>query len=456
MENIILWLQLSFTLGGTGAGGKLLRRYRTADALFSLDPALLVKTGELTEATAEKLIRARSLRGRAQSVAAVCRNFGWQVLTPENKFYPQEFFYLKDPPYAIYAMGDLTYLSHRHKAAVVGTRAPAPVAVRAAYDIGAVLSQNNVVTVSGGALGIDSAAHEGALTAGGGTVCMLGMGLGHQYLPEKAFMRRRIARRGVLLSEIVPFEGPTAATFPRRNRLIAAIAGSLTVVQSGERGGSMISADYALQYGRQLFALSPEVFPSPGCEKLIREGAAPLDNAAALLSFYGAAEGEDWPLANGGSIPPVLTPTLCTLQEFARLNGVTEAEALPLYEELCGRAAAAAPYEIKNSLTGKNTPVKKTAVSRPPAEGPAAKAAPPPKNTGPDATQMLRIADAQRLSGDERAVFLALSGEPRSLDAVADQTGLSAPAVMTALTFLELAGLADTLPGNRAAVHIGA
>ena len=438
MENIISWLQLSFLFGGSVAGGKLLRKYRTAEAILSLDPTLLTHAGEITGATADKLRRAPGLRARAQSVAAVCRNFGWQVLTPESKFYPQEFLFIKDPPYVVYAYGDLTCLTQRQKASVVGTRKPADKAMVAAYDLAAVLSQNGIVTVSGGALGIDSAAHEGALTAAGGTVCMLGMGLGHQYLPEKAFMRRRIAKRGVLLSEITPFEGPTLATFPRRNRLIAAMAPTLTVIQSDENGGSMISADYARQYGRQIFALSPEVYASPGCEKLIAEGAAALESTGQLTSFYGVDRADDWPLKNAGNVPPVLTPTRCTLSEFARLNGVAEAEAFPLYEELCGRDAGAKPFETPGALTKKRSP--------------AAKKQPAPKPAPAQDSSALRvkIADAKNLSGDERAVFLALPDEPCYLDELGERTGLTAGALSTALTYLELMGLAQTLPGNMA------
>lgn len=438
MENVLSWLQLSFLFGGTTAGGKLLQKYRTADAILSLEPNLLLNAGEISKTTADKLRLVHELRASAQTVAAVCRNFGWQVLTPQSKYYPQEFLYIKDPPYVLYACGDLTCLTQRQKAAVVGTRKPADKAAVAAYDLAAVLSQNGIVTVSGGALGIDSAAHEGALTAAGGTVCILGMGLGHQYLPEKAFMRRRIAKHGVLLSETTPFEGPTLSTFPRRNRLIAAMASSLTVIQSDVRGGSMISADYARQYGRQLFALSPSVYASPGCEKLIAEGAEALESTGQLTSLYGAVFTDDWPLKNTGNLPPVLTPTRCTLSEFARLNGVTEAEAFPLYEELCGRDTAAKPFEVHNALTKKRPPA---AQSEP---------APEPAPAQDTYAQRIKIADEKHLSGDERTVYLALPEGPCYLDELGERTGLSPGALSTALTYLELMGLAETLPGNMA------
>ena len=437
MGNVLSWLQLSFLFGGTAAGGKLLQKYRTADAILSLDPKLLMNAGEITKTTADKLRLVHELRASAQTVAAVCRNFGWQVLTPESKYYPQEFLFIKDPPYVLYACGDLTCLAQRQKAAVVGTRKPADKAAVAAYDLAMVLSQNGIVTVSGGALGIDSAAHEGALTAAGGTVCILGMGLGHQYLPEKAFMRRRISKRGVLLSETTPFEGPTLSTFPRRNRLIAAMASTLTVIQSDVRGGSMISADYARQYGRQLFALSPAVYASPGCEKLIAEGAVALENTGQLTSCYGPVFTEDWPLKNAGNLPPVLTPTRCSLAEFARLNGVTEAEAFPLYEELCGREAAAKPFEVQNALIKKRPP----APEQEPDQEPAV--------PSPDTSALrIKIADEKHLSGDERTVYLALPEEPCYLDELGERTGLSPGALSTALTYLELMGLAQTLPGN--------
>ena len=436
MENIIQWLQLSLTLGGTAAGGLLLRRFGTAEKILSQNVNLLLQAGELNEAAAEKLRNVKSAEPAANEIAAVCRNFGWQILTPESRFYPQNFRRLPEPPFVVYAMGDLSVLLAPDKAAVVGTRHPHPTPLVAAYDLGAALSDCGIVTVSGGALGIDSAAHEGALTSFGSTVCVLGCGFGDGYLGEKVFMRRRIAQQGVLLTEMVPFERASTQSFPRRNRLIAALGDTLTVMQSNVRGGSMVSAQYAARYGKPMYALSPQVYASEGCEKLIAEGAVALENTGTLTSFYGV-QAESWSLRNtGANVPPVLTPAECTLQEFARLNRVSSAEARPLWESLRARSELA-PHRAVRQI--RSLPRQGTA---PPPKAPEA---PPPEPL----SLKEKIAAAQDLSGNMKTVFMALEPKPEDLDTLSERTGIAPGELMAAITLLELSDLAETHPGNR-------
>lgn len=331
MENIISWLQLSFLFGGSVAGGKLLRKYRTAEAILSLDPTLLTHAGEITGATADKLRRAPGLRARAQSVAAVCRNFGWQVLTPESKFYPQEFLFIKDPPYVVYAYGDLTCLTQRQKASVVGTRKPADKAMVAAYDLAAVLSQNGIVTVSGGALGIDSAAHEGALLAGGPTVCVMGCGLGTDYLRENEALRREIRANGALVTEYPPFTPASRYTFPTRNRLISGMSLGVLVVEAGERSGSLITAHRANEQGREVFAIPGSVLTTAykGANSLIRDGAKAVTCARDVLAAFAMMYPDRLDLTKTGPLatePPAAPQTQPAAQTPAQ-PAVSEAPA---------------------------------------------------------------------------------------------------------------------------------
>lgn len=442
-NNILLWLQLSFVFGGSAAGGALIKAYPNAEALFSVPPETRVLAGEISPGGGEKLRRALEEEARAKAVAAQCRNFGWQVITPESPFYPASFLDLPDPPLALFAAGDINKLTLSSLCAVVGTRSPSAPALRAAYDLASALSCAGVVTVSGGALGIDSAAHEGALTGPGGTVCVLGNGFGHGYLPEKAFLRARIQKNGLLLSEQPPFTAPSRNTFPRRNRLIAALASGVAVMQSAAAGGSMITASYAEKLGRRIFALSPEVFGSEGCDLLISSGAVPLASTGPVTAFFGEAEAEDQPfLVSGGALPPALTPESLSLEAFASLSGVTPAQAMPLWREIRAKAGVTDP-----AVPAEPAP-KKTA-ARP------AKADPSPGEGEPDAALKVKIADAQSLGGEDRAVFLALEKTPQSLDLIAEKTGLSAPAVMAAVTILEMQGLAATQPGNRVSLRPG-
>jgi predicted Rossmann fold nucleotide-binding protein DprA/Smf involved in DNA uptake len=169
---------------------------------------------------------------------------------------------------------------------------------------------------------------------------------------------------------------------------------------------------------------------SPGCESLIPKGAVPVADAADVLAFYGVKK-VSVPLENDGApLPKVLDPAACTLSEFAALNGAAEAEARPLYEMLISRA--------------RQTPA------------PRQPAAPPPPAVSPLelAAKKAKTAEEKNLSGDTRAVFLALEEAPTGLDDLAALTGLSPSQVMTAVTLLELEGLAETLPGDRVQLMI--
>lgn len=421
------WLALHAAFGGTAAAGEFLRKQLNTDLLFG---AGLTPPADLSPTLAAGLRQAREALPRAKEALRVCQNAGWTVITPDNVYYPDAFRALKDPPLALFAAGDPAHLLGRNTAAVVGTRKPAPQSVIAAYLLAQAFSQQGVVTVSGGALGIDSAAHEGALSGPGVTVAVLGNGLGHKYLAEKAFMRRRIEKQGLLLTERFPMEAPTPTAFPRRNRLIAVLGRTLTVVQSELKGGSMISAQYARVYGHPMFVLSGRVFYSPGCEKLIADGAKPIADAADVLGYYGIKH-VCAPLENdGAAIPKVLDPKACTLQEFAELNGVTPGEAKALYESLIAREAGSSPR-----------PVPQAKPSPPPAPSPLEQAA-----------LKARIAQENGLEGDLREVFLALEDTPTGLDDLALRTSLTPSQVMTAVTMLELQDLATTLPGDRVVI----
>ena len=419
------WLALHAAIGGRPAAGALLRQQPNIASLFGPHAAETLAQ-LLPPERAQQALRARDCLPQARQALQICRNRGWTAVTPDHPCYPAAFRALEDPPLAVFAAGDPSLLISKKAAAVVGTRKPAPASVIAAYRLGRALSENGVVTVSGGALGIDSAAHEGALSGPGTTVAVLGNGLGYNYLNEKRFMRARIQERGLLVTEQFPLQGPTVATFPRRNRLIAALAQTVTVAQSELKGGSMISASYARSYGRKMFVFSGRVCFSAGCESLISKGAVPVADAADVLAFYGVRH-VSVPLENDGApLPRILDPAACTAEEFAALNGVSLEEALPLYDRL---------VPARRSAPARRQP------------GAQAKTEPSPLEL---AAKKERLANEKNLAGDTRAVFLALEDTPAGLDDLAALTGLTPSQVMTAVTLLELEGLVETLPGDRA------
>lgn len=435
MENIVEWIRLSLILGGTNAGGELVRKFGTAENIFAEDPELLFKAGDISEDTLKKL--SFSNHSKAQSIAATCRNLGWTVITPESEYFPEELKKISDFPLALFVCGDPALLKAEHKAAVVGTRKPDDISLNAAYTLSSSFSANGITTVSGGALGIDRASHEGALTGKGSTICVIGNGLGYNYLPERVFLRRRIEKYGLVVSEMPPFEGPTHYSFPRRNRIIAAISKTLTVIQSDLKGGSLISADYAVRYKKRVFALSPEIFSSAGCERLISMGAGELKDASQIIKRY-IPDAVSVPLKNNGSdVPKILKPEKTSLSEFALLNGVTESEAYPLYSLILNSDEGGSEALEKTALPIEKSQTKKKAGNK--------------KTQYPEPQNMLKekIAETQGLTPAERALYMNIGKAPESMDSLTEKTGLDISELMSAVTALELMELIIYHPGNR-------
>ena len=173
--------------------------------------------------------------------------------------------------------------------AVVGARSASPYGAQIARMLGRELTAAGLVVVSGMARGIDADAHRGALDAGGRTVAVLGCGIDRDYPARHAELARRIARDGLIVSEYPPGVEPAPWRFPARNRIIAGLALATVVVEARERSGALITADFALELGREVFAVPGEITSalSAGTNRLIRQGAAPLLGADDVLDALG-------------------------------------------------------------------------------------------------------------------------------------------------------------------------
>lgn len=205
------------------------------------------------------------------------RRAGARVLTLWDGDYPASLRNIYDPPPLLFAAGRLP-LEDEACIAVVGTRTPTPRGIRLANRFAADLAQAGFVVVSGLARGVDTAAHEGTLRAGGLTLAVTGAGLDVVYPPENRRLQERIAAEGAVLSEFPMGSGPEAAHFPRRNRIISGISIATLVVETGVNGGAMITAASALDQNREVFAIpsAPEGGTKSGTNTLIRQGRAAL------------------------------------------------------------------------------------------------------------------------------------------------------------------------------------
>jgi DNA processing protein len=210
-------------------------------------------------------------------------------ITPESRLWPAELAEIEQAPEALWIRGRSEILARRPRVAVVGTRAPTPYGELQAARLAAFLAFHGVTVVSGLARGIDATAHLSALENRGATLAVLGSGVDNPW-PAGELATRMVAE-GLLLSEHPPGQAPRRHHFPFRNRLIAALSSAVVVVEAAHSSGSLITARWAADQGRAVFAV-PGRIDHPmarGCHRLIREGAELLESPEDLIPVLGLA-----------------------------------------------------------------------------------------------------------------------------------------------------------------------
>ncbi len=214
-------------------------------------------------------------------------DFGCHVLTQADEAYPASLKQIYDPPVILYVKGQLLP-QDKNSVAIVGTRRGTHYGIETARKLGYQLAYTGVTVVSGGARGVDTAAHQGAINAKGRTIAVLGTGINVVFPPENAELFERIAANGALLTQF-PFHRPAdKQSFPIRNRIVAGITLGTVVVETGLNGGAMITSNFAIEYGRQVFAV-PGRIDSPaskGCHDLIKKGAKLCEGVEDILSEF--------------------------------------------------------------------------------------------------------------------------------------------------------------------------
>ncbi len=318
----------------------ILQACHTATGAFSAPFAFLCSIPGLTRAAASAVVAGRAEAG-AQAIARV-EQLGGRVLILEDPEYPEPLRHIPEPAPVLFVLGHLSLLA-RPAVAIVGSRDHTPYGGEVARAVGWAAASAGVAVVSGMARGLDAVAHDAALEAGGATIGVLGNGLGVVYPAANARLYRRVAERGLLISEFPPGEKPTAGSFPRRNRLISGLARVTVVIEAAEGSGALITAASALEQGRDVMAV-PGNITSPcsvGANRLIRDGAEPLLEMGDLLAHYPELIAP----AVAPSRPPVARPLPddLTLQDqtVAELLG---AEPVPL-DDLVARSGRA-PQDV--------------------------------------------------------------------------------------------------------------
>ena len=212
-------------------------------------------------------------------------NHGFRVYCSPDSEYPALLKQIPDPPPVIYVWGGFEY-GDDIAVAIVGTRNPSPLGSYHARELASQLSSQGLTIVSGMARGIDSEAHQGALEAKGRTIAVLGCGLDNVYPPENELLMKQIAGSGAVISEFPLGTEPLAKNFPARNRIISGLSLGVIVVEAAQDSGSLITAGFAVEQGREVFAVPGNIGNdgSKGPHKLIRQGAKLVEDYQDILS----------------------------------------------------------------------------------------------------------------------------------------------------------------------------
>ncbi len=414
-----VWLQLVM-----GEGSRkvplLLDYFGSCRAVYESDDIERRLSGLLVPGEIRKM--AETPLDAAVEIMEACGRLHYKVLTPDDETYPLRLRNIPDYPAALYISGELPALDDEVCVAMVGTRRASRYGYDAAMSIARELSACGAIIISGCARGIDTAAHQGALIGGSRTLGVLGCGINTRYNLENEGLRKVISTSGALISEYPPGAPPLSYHFPIRNRIISALSLGVIVVEAGDKSGSLITANLALEQGKDIFAVPGQINHSlaKGVNRLISDGAKPVSNAYDVLEEY-----------------VVQFPHRLRLENLGNKNArVWDKGVRPKWER-----EPSVSVKTDAGMSRPKTPPKiETAVEEEqytPKRVPSATVAQTEKNP------------PVGISENAVKVWKVLDDVPKQLEEIAVASGLSAPETMKCMTELELYGAVNILPGKR-------
>ena len=264
----------------------LLEHFGDAPQILAASKSQLLRVRNIGDETAEAIAnweKTIDLAGELKRIS----DFGCHVLIQSDENYPASLREIYDPPLVLYVKGELT-AKDKNAVAMVGSRSTTHYGIETARKLAYQLAYVGVTVVSGGARGIDTAAHQGALAAKGRTVCVLGTGVNIVFPPENKDLFERIAANGAVITQFPFNRNGDKQSFAIRNRIIAGMALGTVVVEADLHSGALITSNFATEYGRQVFAV-PGRIDSPrskGCHDLIKKGAKLCEGAEDILSEF--------------------------------------------------------------------------------------------------------------------------------------------------------------------------
>ena len=350
----------------------------------------LNKIDQLTPAMCD-LLQRKPVQQPIERELELIQEYGCQVLTLYDAAYPAPLKEIDTPPIVLYIRGELTP-EDSLSLSIVGSRDAKDYGRKASYRLSYQLAQRGLTIVSGLARGIDTAAHRGALEAGGRTIAVMGSGLSFIYPATNTDLAEKITESGALISEFPMETTPKPNNFPRRNRIISGLTLGTVVVEASNRSGALITARLAGEQGREVFAVPGEIFSelSTGTHRLINNGAKLVNTVDDLFN----------------ELPR---------HALSQLQSITSGSPMP---------------EAETESSPQEQPVEKRAPER-------AAAQPPQITPPPDLTQ------------DERTVFDAIEDPSSHIDTIVRTTQLPIGQVSSVLLMLELKGVVQQLPGKQ-------
>ena len=390
---------------------ELLQHFRDPEEIFYAGKEAFRNVVGLTEAGFASL-QDKDLQ-KAEWVLHQCEKEKLGILTYQDAAYPARLKNISDPPAVLYYKGRLPDFDGSPLIGVVGTRQASPYGLTAAKRMGYQIARCGGIVVSGMANGIDSMAMSGALTAGGTVVGVLGCGADMVYPLSNKNLFADTENYGCILSEFIPGTQPLAWNFPRRNRIISGLSCGVLVVEAPEKSGALITANQALEQGRDVFVVpgNIDVPTFVGSNRLLRDGAIAVSSGWDILSEYEA-----------------LYP-----DKIRREDGKVHLTVYP--DEVAKNAKVAQRPE---------TPKKNTAIKQENDKKVIDNATKPPYS---DVNK-----DLSAFSPDERALIAALQSGERLVDDVIAEVGLPTAKILSMLTIMEIKGIIRRLPGKRIAL----
>ncbi len=407
MNDKAYWIWLQQALGYGVNVDEIIGHFGHPKNIYEATPVERALSGAFTKRQLEK-IKATPL-SVVDDVILSCKECRCRVLTPDDERYPKKLIDLRNFPLVLYYYGKPEVLKDKMTIALVGTRKASKTGLQVAGRLAASLVKSGAVVVSGGALGIDGAAHMGALSEKGATVAVLGCGFLAKYRDSYAALKDEIIENGVVFTEYPPRTPAVGRHFPVRNRIISALSYGVVVVEGALGSGSLITAQMAIDQGRELFAVPGDAINSQhsGTIELIRKGATPVFSCADIMAVY-----------------EFVYPDIVDYEKIERT---------PLYENQFPMDFSKVTYGVTSVYS---------------------------QETVPDEVMKEVIEDrlqreenekaAQKLNGNDKTVYDALTSEPVHIDDIMRKlTSLTPAKVMVSLTKLEMENLVVSDNGKK-------